>query len=192
MLVRTQGGYANLATISTADLHDDGGITLHWGAQTQHYEGEDAAALRAGLERLTAGTAPPRENGRQAAADEHEPPRQRQSEEDAARPILLLHSDRNRRPARAAEMPVPNAPAANPLEALNDVEFDDDEAPLESALSRRVDLVKSFEPLASLSHKHRGAFLAAVAKASDFNHLPPKYRRMIQDAESQRRADLRK
>jgi len=170
MLVRLQGGYANLATISEAELHEDG-VILHWGAHCQKYTGADAAAVCRGLEQLAGGTPPAT-----AAPARREPP-----PVETAPAILPLHIGDGTTP------PDPFAVAAAAAE-----DDDDGEAPAASALSRRVDLVRKFEPIASLSHKHRGAFLSAVEKAADFNHLPPKYRRLIQDAEANRRAELRR
>lgn len=190
MLVRVQGGYVNLATISEAELHDDGGVTLYWGTRHRRCEGFDATTVRKGLETLT-GKAPPTSDpphrGTQAQAMAMELPREpapsREEKENGGGPAILQ--------LRAAPSPAADLDHDDAKENLLDDEEDDGEK-AESALSRRADLVKSFEPIASLSHKHRGAFLAAIEKAADFNHLPPKYRRMIQDAEAQRRAQLRR
>lgn len=190
MLVRVQGGYVNLATISEAEVHDDGGVTLYWGTRHRRCEGFDATTVRKGLEALT-GKAPPLppDEPPQRAVQEMEPMRPRSEEKENGGPaILQLRAAPTAAPSRmaaAAEMDL----GGQRRDLTDD---DDDEEKEESALSRRADLVKDFEPIASLSHKHRGAFLAAVEKAADFNHLPPKYRRLIQDAEAQRRAQLRR
>jgi hypothetical protein len=67
-----------------------------------------------------------------------------------------------------------------------------DEESKGTALSRRADQAMAYEPLASLSYKHRGSFLAAVAKAADFSHLSPKYRKLLQEAEAAQRAAQRR
>jgi len=48
MLVRTQGGYVNLATITEAVLNEDDSVTLHWGARGKNYYND--AAKRLGFE----------------------------------------------------------------------------------------------------------------------------------------------
>jgi hypothetical protein len=194
MLIRTQSGYVNLATISEAELHDDGDVTLHWGAHTKRYAGHDAAALHQVLEML-AGVAgvlsepalpSPHDNGA-----EQDQTRAAEGRAAASPHTLKLHDQDGLFPSDSDHEPAPHTGGNLVEEAADGMEDVDGPAQPESALSRRADLVRKFEPIASLSHKQQGVFLAAIEKAGDFNHLAPKFRRMIQQAEARRREELR-
>jgi hypothetical protein len=179
MLVRTQGGYVNLATITEAVLHADDSVTLHWGARGKNYTGRDAATLRQVLEAFAGNM---RTQGIAATPRPHEEEERPDRAWAAAPPLLKMHSEQRRHGSSPRDG---NAD----LTAGNEAE---DESPKQvSALTRRVAQVMTFEPIASLSHKLRGVFLAAVEKATDFNHLAPKHRRLIQEAEACRRDQLR-
>ena len=189
MLIRTETGYANLATISDAELHDDGGVTLHWGKHVCRYAGSDAAALRQALEMLAGVADVP--SPVVAAPEVREPARAVERREESAPSVLKFQSRESLFPQDAEVSPAPvngTAEAELPL-----IENDEEEEPAkqESALSRRAHLVLKTEPIASLSHKQKTLFLSAVEKALDFNHLPPRFRRLLQDAEARRREELR-
>jgi hypothetical protein len=186
MLIRMQGGYVNLATIIEAELNEDESVTLHWNARSQNYTGLDAATLRQVLENL-AGNMRRQDIVATPLAQEEEEGLDRAWEtesRDAASesPFLKMHTE-------------PSRPRSATVDANAELPSDDETAAEDpkqhSALSRRVAQVMSFEPIASLSHKLRGVFLAAIDKATDFNHLAPKHRRLIQEAEACRRAHQR-
>src|SRR5579862_3451557 len=101
MLIRTQTGYTNLATISDAELHHDGGVTLHWGKHVRRYAGSDAAALREALEMLAGVADVPRTVI--ATAEVREPARVVERHEDAAPPVLKFQARESLFPLEAEE-----------------------------------------------------------------------------------------
>jgi hypothetical protein len=174
MLVRTQAGYVNLLTISEAELREDGSVSLCWGKHSKRYTGPDAAALRAALERM-AGSAFVSKEAPPAGPREDEPP---------MTPVLKFVPQQEQRASLFDEE------ALAPVVAAVAEEVEEPPAH-DSALTRRVAQVLDYEPLASLTPKHREAFLGAVEKASDFANLAPRYRKMLEQAETARRRDER-
>lgn len=195
MLIPTQNGYTNLGTISEAEMHGDGGVTLHWGTHAKRYNGRDAVVIRQALDMLAGLGGAPREAGLSMAHEEEEGLDQQwaatEEESSSAPRTLKLHAQESLFGEEVPEPPLSATRSAEVNEAVDESGPDDEAAKHESALLRRAHLVMKYEPIASLSHKLRGVFLAAIEKAADFNHLAPKFRRLIQEAESRRREDLR-
>jgi len=194
--VRIQAGYVNLATISEAELREDGTITLHWNSHSKRYAGADAVMLRHGLDMLAGCSTASSDSGVVPASEEEEEldpawdsvPH----EETVSPPVLKLHAAQTpSQHAREFETAGAGLAEAKARPGSTEAADDDELSKPESALSRRAQLVMGFEPIASLSHKQQGVFLAAIEKAADFNHLSPKHRRLLQDAEARRREELR-
>lgn len=174
MLVRVQSGFVNLATIGAAELPEDGGVTLRWDTRSVTYTDADAKVIRTALAKMAGEISVGADEVRPAPRSGGHAPATTAQEEPSASPALKLHAEPHRHAVSSDETDGSNA------------------EPEETALARRADLVMAYEPLASLSHKVRGSFLTAIANAGDFNHLPPKYRKLLQAAEAARRAEQRR